>query len=256
MRRIHAVELHELSITPQPIRETVVETLGRGLRWGGFWTAVAPSFTDFLDRAGCDEVLDLCSGSGEPVACLLDALEARGLARPHFTLTDLLPKPALLDAAARRHPDRIEPVARPVDATAVSSDLQRPARTIFNAFHHFRPDLARSILKDTIASNAAIYILEPFPRSPLRMVATLPPLGAALLATPFVTNSRRLAKTALLPASLLAGLWDATISSLRIHDETDLRAMVADAPHYDWRFEPIPLRGGGLAFAFSGVPSG
>jgi len=252
--RIQSVELHELSVTPQPIRESIVETLGRGLRWGRFYHAMAPSFLAFCERAKCDRILDLCSGSGEPAACLLDATAERGLPLPHFTVTDLLPNPELMHAAAARHPSHMQVVTEPVDATAVPRALDQPARSIFNGFHHIPPPLAAQILKDTIEARRAIFILEAFPRSPLRLAATLPMLGLAMAALPLVTERRRLLKTLCLPVTVPLGLWDGLISAFRMYEEPDLRAMVAGAQAYDWRFEEIPFAVGGRAVAFSGVP--
>ncbi|MFT5431969.1 MAG: hypothetical protein ACI9OJ_002667 [Myxococcota bacterium] len=252
-KRIHSVEIHDLAATPQPIREAIVDALGRGFRWAGFYEALAPTFASFCERAQCEEVLDLCSGSGQPVATLLDALSSRGLAMPRFTLSDLLPNPGPLADAAARHRDHIQVVTEPVDATAVSAELNQPARTVFNAFHHFPPELAADILRDTVRSNTSICIVEAFPRNPLGILPTLPALGLAMAATPFV-GANRLAKTLFLPAATVIGTWDGFISTLRIHSEADLRQMVVEFDHYDWRYEVVPYPLGGRATVFSGVP--
>jgi len=49
--------------------------------------------------------------------------------------------------------------AEPVDATNVPADL-RGARTVWNAFHHSRPEQARSILANAVADRQAIAVFE------------------------------------------------------------------------------------------------
>ncbi|MFT7624919.1 MAG: polypeptide subunit release factor methylase, partial [Myxococcota bacterium] len=156
MRRVHAWEFHEQTFVPRVVRESIVEALGRGLRWGRYYEAIAPTFAEFCSQIdGPLEAVDMCCGSGEPAAALLDALASRGLPQPSFVLTDLFPNPQATESAVARHPDLLTAHHAPVDATALPPSLDRPIRTVFNAFHHFTPELAERIIRDTIQARRA-----------------------------------------------------------------------------------------------------
>jgi len=146
-------------------------------------------------------------------------------------------------------------VGKPVDATRVPTRIDRPARTVMNAFHHFPRDVAARIVADAVARRRALFIVESFPRNPLRLLPSMPFLSAAQFANPFLAERDRLAKFLLNPLSGPLGMWDAVVSTLRIHDERDLRTMAAAAGGvYDWHYRESPYPWGGIATAFFGIP--
>jgi hypothetical protein len=203
-------------------------------------------------------VLDLCTGTGEPVSILLDAITRAGGKPPRFLLSDLFPNETAMKRVEARHPGFVEAVVEPVDATAVPGQVDRAARSVMSAFHHFPPELASRILADSVAKGRAIFIAEGFPRSLLRLAAILPCMALAVLANPFLTGRDRLAKiffTFVLPVIPLAGAWDAFVSNRRIHSEAELRALVARlGSGYSWSYREVPFFPFGRAVAFSGVP--
>jgi len=259
MRRIHAFEFHERSECPGVIRESIVETLGRGLRWGRVYGGVGERFADFCQRAGCDTVLDLCSGSGEPVAILLDALARKGIKAPKFITSDLFPNLVAMNRVADRWPGQITVRAEPVDATQVPPDLPHQARTVISAFHHFPPQLAARMLADAVAKRRAIFIVEPFPRRFSRFAAMLPALAASMYINPLLAGSQRMLKALLtygLPVVPALGLWDGLVSTLRMYSRSELKQMAADlGGGYRWQFHEVPFFPGGLATVFEGIPA-
>jgi len=98
------------------------------------------------------------------VPIILKELEERGY-QARARLTDLYPNPKSAPHA------RISWVADPVDATRVPPNLAG-VRTMFSAFHHFRPDAARAILRDAFDRSRAICIFESGPGT-LLGVATM-----------------------------------------------------------------------------------
>lgn len=259
MERIQAFEFHERAECPGFIRESIVEALGNGLRWRGVYDLVAPALADFCARARCAEILDLCSGSGEPAAALLEACDRQGLASPRFVLSDLYPNAAALAQVAARHPRRVEWVGAPVDATEVPEEADRAGRTIVNAFHHFPPPIARRILRDAVVKRRAIFIVEAFPgRDLLGLASVYPGLVAGALASPFLARRDRLLKllaTYVAPVVPVLGTWDALVSNLRVHGERELGAMVRGlGGAYAWQYRELPLAPFGRAVVFSGVP--
>ncbi len=258
MERIQAFELHDLPACPAVIRESVQEALGNGLRWGRIYDGAAPIFQRFCHRAGCEEVLDLGSGSGEPISVLIEACERQGIEPPRFVLSDLYPHAECMARVVRCHPGRVEAVATPVDATRVPAAVDRGARSIITAFHHFAPAAARAILADCVRSRRAVFILEPFVPGLLRAAKVALFCQLAGWLNPLVAAEHRLLKavlTYLLPVLPLALAWDGLISVLRAYSEQELRALVEPLGRsFAWEYQTVPLPWGGRLTTFSGVP--
>lgn len=251
-------EWNDLAATPAPLRDAIVETLSRTLRWGRMMEGLVTPLREFLTAAGTDEVLDVCAGAGGPAAILADELTRAGGA-PRFLLTDLFPRVPVWDALRAAHPGVIDYVADPVDATAIPAAVAAGrARMVVNAFHHFPPPLAQAIVDDAVAHGKGLFISEAFERNPLAFTRFAPAGLAALAATPLLTRTDRLAKamyTWATPLALLAGTFDGLVSTLRIYDERDLRAMIA--PHGDrfrWTYGTYRYPLGGVGTYFWGVP--
>ena len=75
-----------------------------------------------------------------------------------FILTDKYPNYDAFKAISSTHAG-IEGHNAPVDATAVPSNLTG-FRTMFNAFHHFKPNDARAVLQSAVAARQPIAIFE------------------------------------------------------------------------------------------------
>ncbi len=253
-------EFNELSLTPVFLRESIVEILGNGFRWGRVLEPAGPVFTEFCRRAGADRVLDLCSGTGEPVSMLVRGLVRHNQPVPRFHLSDLFPNVHAMQRVADQFPGKIEPVPEPVDATDVSPEVDCPARIIINAFHHFSPEVAAGILADAVNKRRAIFILEAFPRDPVRFGAALPFLVAGYLGNPLVAGQDRFKKmvfTYLLPLIGALGMWDAVVSCLRMHGEQELAGMAEQAggeSGYAWEYREVPFSPGGRCTVFFGIP--
>jgi hypothetical protein len=256
--RLQLVELNDLSATPVVLRDTIVESLSRALRWGHMLRGLVTPFRDFLAAAGTSEVLDLCAGAGGPAAVLAEELGARGAA-PRFLLTDLFPRPAAWAGLRVEHPGVIDFVEDPVDATAIPSALAAGrARVVINAFHHFPPPLARAILADAVTCSRGIFISEALVRNPLSFLAFAPAGLAALYADPLLAARDRLARAMLVwatPIALAAGTWDGLVSTMRIYEEPDLRQMVAPlGDGFRWTYGTYRYPFGGRGYYFHGVP--
>ena len=256
MRRIQAFEFNDTALFPRFLRESIVETLGLGLRWGRIYDAVSPLFASFIERAHVRSVLDIGTGTGEPASILVGALERAGLKAPRFVLSDLFPNLTALARVAARHPGQIEFVRTPVDATNVPPEVDQPARMVISAFHHFPPELARKLLADSVAKGRPIFILEAFPRQLRRLVSILPVMAAAIFVNPFVSGHDRLLKilfTFVIPVIPLAGFSDAVVSILRIHSEGELRALAESlGGSFAWEYHEVPFFPFGRAAVFLG----
>jgi hypothetical protein len=259
--RLQLFEFNDLAWVGSDLRDTIVESLSRGLRWGRTLHGLVAPLATFLHEAGTHEVLDVCAGAGGPAQILAEEFRRAGREPPQLLLTDLYPRTAAwarlagLDAAVRGHPD-------PVDATAIPPELgSGRARVIINAFHHFPPALAARILADAVRSRAPIWVSEPFDRSP-RMFLAFAPFGlAALLVNPVLTPERTLGKAVLAwgitPLTLAISAWDGFVSTFRAYEEPELRAMVAPlGDGYRWEYGTYDYALGGRGYYFYGVPIG
>ena len=256
--RLQLVEFNDLAATPAPLRDTIVESLSRSLRWGRMLRGLVDPFREFLAAAGTDEVLDLCAGAGGPASVLAGELAGHG-APPRFLLTDLFPRIESWEAVRAEHPETIDFIETPVDATAIPPALASGrARVVINAFHHFPPPLATAILADAVAGSRGIFISEALVRNPLSFLAFGPAGLAALLAEPLLARRDRVAKAFLVwatPIALAAGTWDGLVSTMRIYEESDLRAMVAPlGDAFRWTYGVYTYPFGGRGYYFHGVP--
>lgn len=229
MSRLHLFEIHDQSWCPPSLRDALTDFLQFTINLGRTYTAVLPLLRDAVARAGATRVVDLCSGAGGPWRTWLR--EPRGTA-PEFAvpvvLTDKFPNRAAGDTLPFH--------AEPVDATAVPADL-RGFRTMFTAFHHFRPPEARAILADAVHQGQGIGVFEISRRAPLQIAAVALTWLAVLAFVPFIRPFRwsRLAWTYLPPVLPIVGLFDGVVSCLRTYTPAELRGLLHGLDGYDWQ---------------------
>ncbi|AKT41587.1 hypothetical protein [Chondromyces crocatus] len=257
--RVHLFEWNDLDGIPEPIRETVVESLSRTLRWGVLRELVTP-LTTFLKETGASEILDVGAGAAGPAMTLVEELQRAGVTPPRFILTDLAPRIGAWEEARAAHPGFIDFEPNPVDATAIPAELGKGrARLLSCVFHHFQPDLAKAILADAVRSNVGIFILEPFERNPLGGVALGCTFIPSVMINPLLSPRNRWQKillTYLTPIALMTNAWDCFISTLRIHTVEDLQAMVAPfGDAFRWRHGVFRYPPFGKGYYFYGVPN-
>jgi hypothetical protein len=115
-------------------------------------------------------------------------------------------------------------------------------RTLFEGFHHFKPEQARAILQDAVEKNAAIGIFEASFKPPfgiiLLLLSPLITFLTYLLVTPFLKPRtwQRFFWTYLVPFVPLATCWDGGISMLRGYSPQALRGLTngIHAKDYTW----------------------
>ena len=228
MGRLHLVEIEDLPWCPRVLRDGGTAFLEFAERVSGHGRMLLGPLERALDATGETRIVDLCSGGGGPASMMADELGKRGR-KVTVTLTDLYPNLPAFERAARASGGVLETCTEPVDATAVTPELAG-ARTIFNAFHHFKPEQARKVLADAVAHRQPIGVFEVVSRE-------LPMLFGVLLTPLVVTLSLPLWRpfrwvwlplTWLLPIMQLFVLWDGVVSWLRIYGEDELRALVAE----------------------------
>jgi hypothetical protein len=260
--RMQLFEFNDAPWAPEALRSLIIESLGVTLERGRLLDGLVEPIADFLTRADTDALLDLGSGSGVPAKVLLSALGSRGL-RPHMRLTDLQPRPSEWQALASAHPGQLDFVPHPIDATAIPDEIGAGrGRIVVNVLHHFPPGLVRAVLTDAVRTGQPIFIAESFGRNPLAFLGGFGPHGLpALLEAPLRRGPRAL-RAGLVwatPVGLAASIWDGLVSTLRIYEASDLRALLTDVPSadtFEWRFGTYPVSRFGDGVWATGHPRG
>lgn len=255
MSRMQLVELEDLPWFPAILRDGGTAYLEFVLRHSGHAAALAPTVLRALKASGATGIVDLCSGGG-PARIVWDALVAAGHPVP-MQLSDLYPNTPALERAAAGTEGQVTIAARPIDATAVPPELHG-LRTIFNAFHHLPPEMAKKVLADTVAARQPIAIFEVVSREPAMLVALFgAPIGVTLT-MPFWRPFRWpwLVWTWLLPVMQSFVLFDGVVSWLRIYSPDELRALTdtVAAPDWEWEIGQLPLGGPAKATYLLGRP--
>lgn len=240
MRRLHLLEFGDQHWFPQVLRDAETAYLATAYRvWRTLPRQWAERISAVLPFDKPVEILDLCSGSGGAMPLIVEELLKRNY-DVRATLTDLYPNPN-----CGSHP-RIVWLAEPVDARQVSPTLVG-VRTMFSAFHHFRPDAAQAILKDAFEHRRPICIFESGSGT-LFGVATM--IGVPLVVLALMPLARPfrwayLAFTYLIPLTPLIVLWDGIVSMLRIYSPKQMQKLTADlqASDYAWEIGQIKVRG-------------
>jgi hypothetical protein len=236
MTRIHLFEFTDLSWYPDVFRRVQTDYLQFAASMGTGHKYLVPLFRKALAHARTNRIVDLCSGGSGPWLHLVDQLAEAGL-DVSVTLTDLYPHPV----SVRVTGPRVSYLTEPVDATNVPAALTG-MRTLFEGFHHFKPEQATDILRDAAKKGEPIGIFEASltpPIGPLLLVLSpLITLLTYLLVTPFIrpVTLPRLVFTYLLPVVPLATCWDGVVSMLRGYSPDELRALAAsvDVEGYVW----------------------
>ncbi len=196
---------------------------------------VVGRFAAALRRLHATRIIDLCAGGAGPWAQLLPALRAEGISS-EVVLTDLYPN-AEAFARAERTLGGVVGLRTPVDATRVPPEVQG-FRTLFNAFHHFRPEQAKAILRDAVERREGIAIFETVERTPKAIASIVPTPLLVMALTPLMRPFRwsRLLFTYVLPLIPFIGLFDGIVSCLRVYSPDELRALVGELGEtgYDW----------------------
>ena len=234
MKRVHFIEIHDQDWCPRTIRNGETDYLQFVIATTKPYAAMVPILAGALQRSGARQVLDLCSGAAGPWLWLQPVLAERGVS-VSVCLTDKYPNVGAVRQSNRPPSIRYHPQS--VDAARVPEELTG-FRTIFSAFHHFRPEQACAVLADAVHKRQGIAVFEGTQHSVLALLLMLFVPLMVLLMTPFIRPFRwsRLFWTYLVPVLPLIVLFDGLVSCLRTYNVEELRDLVArlDANDYHW----------------------
>lgn len=224
----------------------------------GIYEPIVPLLQELLARSSQPEILDLCSGGGGGIKGLQQLLVNQTQQSVTVTLSDKFPNIPAFELVKKETSGAIKYISQPVDATNVPADLTG-CRTIFSAFHHFQPDMARSILGDAARKRVPIGIFEGAGKSYFEILAALLFFPVVFLViTPFLRPFRwsRIFFTYLVPLIPLCTMWDGTVSILRLYTPQHLLQLTKDIPvdNYTWRAGKIKHKTGLKIIYLIGYP--
>jgi len=229
MHRLHLIEIEDQKWCPSFIRDGITEYLGWFERFWNMYQPIVPRLKKVLRKHRSERIIDLCSGAGGPWVYLYKELDDLKQNMPTVCLTDLYPNSSAFEASSRLSSGKILYSAEPVSATNVPTHLTG-FRTIFSAFHHFPPQIAKSILCDAVRSKQGIAIFEISQRHPLIILPMCFSPLLVILSTPFIRPFRwwRLFWTYVIPAIPFAFMFDTIVSCFRTYSPQELRALIGD----------------------------
>jgi hypothetical protein len=250
MPRIHFFELEDQSWFPKPIRNGITDFLQFAVSVSDLYKPFAARLGRVLDASRVERIVDLCAGAGGPWLELKEHVGGIRSGAVSVCLTDFYPNHTAFERLKSAWQDTFSFVAEPVSAIDVPTELVG-FRTLFSAFHHFRPEEAIKILEDAVSKQQGIAIAESTQRHPLLIAYMfLTPL-LVLLSSVFQKPFRwsRLFWTYVIPVVPLAVLFDGIVSCLRTYTPEELMALVARVPgseSFHWeagidRIGPLPV---------------
>lgn len=250
MRRLELFEVSDYRWCPESIRAIVTDYLQFGVIKWRMDAVMTSLLRQALDKTGTHRVIDLCSGSGGPWLRLIQDLEGEGFP-VRVVFTDKYPNTQAFRSVRNVFGDLFDYFPDPVDATHVPGDLVG-FRTIFSAFHHFHPSLAKEILRDAVNCHQGVAIFEVTQRTPWAIFNFFLTSLLVPFCVPFMRPFRwsRLAWTYLVPVAPAVIFFDSLVSCLRTYSPEELQKMAKDtgSSGYTWEtgevkteHAPVPI---------------
>ncbi len=247
MRRVQLFEFTDHAWFPQVLRSSALaflETMYRLSREAS--RLFATKILEVMQETNSFEITDLASGATGPILHITQELRHLRGEATSVTMTDKYPAQSGMEKVAALNDPMIRYLSQSIDATSVPEALSG-IRTIFGAFHHFAPDVARAVLRDAFEQRRSIAIFEVAARRlPLLLASLCLPLIVVLI-TPRIRplRSSQWLLTYVIPILPFVIAWDGFVSVLRTYTPDELREMTTDlhAVDYRWEIGELAVRG-------------
>jgi len=225
---------------PDTFRQIQTDYLQFVATRGAAHANLIPLIKKAMQHAHTIEIVDLCSGGTGPWENLQQQLAQAGYP-VSILLTDKYPHPESFRRWAPSIDSPIKYLAESVDAMKVPSHL-KGMRTMFEGFHHFKPQEAQAILQDAADQKVAIGIFEASLKPPLKpillLLSPLMTLLGYLFVTPFIKprTFERFLWTYLIPIVPITTSWDGVVSFLRVYSPQDMDELTSriSCHNYVW----------------------
>ena len=258
-QRYQLFEFEDLPWFPDFLRHNMMDFLRFAISTLRVYEPIVPLLREIVTKAARPEILDLGSGGGGGIKGVHAALTNQMQQPVPITLSDLYPNIPAFELVKKETAGAIDYVTQPIDATDVPTHYTG-CRTIFSAFHHFRPAVAQAILADAAQKRVPIGVFEGASKSYLEIILAILLFPIVfLVATPFMRPFRlsRLVFTYLIPLIPLCTIWDGCVSILRIYTPQHLLKLTQGIPsgHYTWRAGKVKHKTGLKIIYLIGYPT-
>ncbi|MFM8433670.1 MAG: hypothetical protein ACKOQ6_01455 [Bacteroidota bacterium] len=242
MRRIHLFELEDQPWFPNPVRKGITDFLQFAANLIDLYKNMIPVIVRLLDVSKEHRIVDLGSGGGGGIEKIYKHLKEEGR-EEEIRLTDKYPNVEAMRSLSQRFSQHISYTDQSVDAREVPEDL-KGIRTMFVAFHHFRPEDARKILRDAAEHKAPIGIFEATERSFLNFIIKFLDPIAVMLAVPFIRpfSWSRIFFTYVIPLIPLSLMWDGMVSVLRTYSIKEMNELTRQVKTDGYKWETGRLK--------------
>jgi hypothetical protein len=187
--------------------------------------------------------VDCASGGGSGLLNLAKNLKQD---YPHLKiiLTDYYPNVKAFERTKAEDPQVFHFERSSVNAMELPAHLHGRFRTLFGAFHHFRPTDARQILQNAVDTHSPIAIFEPVGKNAMSIISMVFVILNVLLFTPFIRPVRWsvLPFIYILPIIPLYILWDGIASIIRAYSDNELNEIVntlTDKDSFEWEISLV-----------------
>lgn len=258
MKRVHLFEFEDLKWFPNWIRICMTRLIM--VMHKKFKTSedMATLLAKLIKRTNKTKIIDLCSGSGGPMLDTISQLvSVHKIENIELVLTDLYPN---LEDAKRINQtnDCISYRTIPLDATNLDNDI-KGILTMVGSFHHMKPNLAKSILREAQRKEQPICIMEINKKFPITLWWLFIPLSAilCLFITPAVRplTIKQIIFTYLIPIIPICFAWDAVITSGRIYRMDDLNTLLEGLKNDNYTWEKGIIKGSSEKIYLLGYPN-
>ncbi len=258
LKRYHLVEIADQPWCPNSVRDGLTDYLQFVITVGKAYAPAEAPLIKALKDTNSSQIVDLCSGGGGPWLTLPEALRKEGI-DVSVLLTDIHPNVEAFQSIETESSGKVKGYKESVNAESTPGGL-KGFRTIFSAFHHFKPNDARLVLQDAVSRGEGIAVFEATHRSTGAIVATILAPVLSLFFTPFVRPFRlsRLFWTYIIPAIPLLILFDGVVSCLRTYTPDELLELASSVKgdrEYSWSAGEVRAKPQGLPVTYLiGVP--
>lgn len=236
---LHLFEFEDFEWFPDVIRKGQTDYLHFMINKFNIYKPAAVIVKELIENSGKSDILDLCSGGGGGMNLFQGELEKITGKDITVTLSDKYPNTDAFEKIKSETGGKVNYLSKPVDALNVPDD-KKYIRTIFSAFHHFKPVDAKKIIEQAVNCNAPIAIFEGAAKEVKNFLGILlfTPI-IFLLITPFMKPFRwsRLFFTYIIPLIPVTTTWDGLVSILRMYTPEEMLEMAnsVNKNSYIWR---------------------
>lgn len=249
---LHLFEFEDLNWFPDIIRRGQTDYLHFMISRFKIYDPAAEVLKNLIDVTGITEITDMCSGGGGGMNTLRDKLSELTGKDIRITLSDKFPNIEAFEELKRSTGGKVSYKSSSADVLDPNNKL-KGIRTIFSAFHHFKPVDAEKIIKNAVNEGAPIAIFEGAEKNLKNFIGILlftPVLF--FIITPFIKPFRfsRLLFTYIIPLIPITTVWDGIVSILRMYSKSELLKMADKcSKNYKWKTGTIKnSMGTGIVF--------